>query len=240
MDYKVILCGNSYVGKTCLSQVLVNKPVDLSTVPTMASLFDYTNFTYENESLSACIWDTAGQEAYRSMIRIYFYGSDIALVCFDLTSKSSFNELPDWFKLIDENCRGIRPAGIIVGNKSDLVDQREVTDEEIQKLAEEYQSDYVLVSAIDKKNIDELKEQISAILYKKRKNQHWNAFRLPSNPIQPSRQSEEEAKGDENAAVEEGKIENQEQKTNYVDIKKPLQEDQAEQQQQQKGRGCFC
>ena len=235
MDYKVILCGNSSVGKTCLAQVVSNKEVDPLSGPTMGSGFDYTNFTYENESLSACIWDTAGQEAYRSMIRIYFYGSDIALVCFDLTSKSSFNELADWFKLIDENCRGIRPAGIIVGNKSDLVKEREVSDEEIQKLAEEYQSDYILVSALEKQNIKELQEQIAKILYKKRTNQHWDAFRLPSDSNQQSKQSEEEQPPEN--AVEEGKIEeNKPKEAPQVDIRKPLTDEQVP----QKSRGCFC
>ena len=105
MNHKVILCGNSSVGKTCLSKVISNKEMDPNAGPTTGSGFDYTVLTHNGQQVTVNIWDTAGQETYRSMIRIYFYGSDIALVCFDITSRDSFKELPDWFKLIDEQIK---------------------------------------------------------------------------------------------------------------------------------------
>ena len=253
MNHKVILCGNSSVGKTCLSKVISNKEMDPNAGPTTGSGFDYTVLTHNGQQVTVNIWDTAGQETYRSMIRIYFYGSDIALVCFDITSRDSFKELPDWFKLIDENCRGVRPCGIVVANKADLLEQREVSDEEIQKFAEEYASDWIAVSAISKQNIAELQDKIAELLIQKKEDQKFKPFRLPTDPI-PEQPKETEKREDtsqnkeenvvQNEQIEhkeqneEQKAQNEEKEPVIVDITKPL--NQQEKEETAKRGGCSC
>ncbi|EAY08627.1 Ras-related protein, putative [Trichomonas vaginalis G3] len=96
---KVILCGNSGVGKTTLMHAISSQKISRTEGPTMGSGFTNCNLQYGTEMLSVNFWDTAGQETYRSMIRIYFHNSHLALLVFDLQSKETFDELDSWIKL---------------------------------------------------------------------------------------------------------------------------------------------
>lgn len=131
---KVIIIGQSTVGKSCLALRIKNDEFNEFVAPTIGA----ANITVQIESPSGKkvefnIWDTAGQEKYRSLTPMYFSGASVALLVFDLTRDASFQTLNDFDSLLSQKA----PDDIIkvlVGNKNDLDETREVT----RKAAEEY------------------------------------------------------------------------------------------------------
>lgn len=99
------------------------------------------------------IWDTAGQEKFRSITPLYFRDANgVILVC-DLTSQSSFNSLREWVKLLEE--QGPKKlAKIILGNKVDLEDKLKITEPELKQFADSVNSPYMLTSALNDTGID--------------------------------------------------------------------------------------
>ena len=104
------------------------------------------------------IWDTAGQERFRSLSKTLFKGSDGILLMYDISNYDSFKHIKNWIQDIKNNL-GVpieKIALIIVGNKSDLVEQRKVTFEEAKQYADEHELPYIETSAKEGININEL------------------------------------------------------------------------------------
>ena len=99
------------------------------------------------------LWDTAGQEKYKSMVSSYYRGANVALIIFDLTNHISFDALPSWIENYYKN--GPEQKNIIlIGNKKDLEVERQVTQEEAETFAETNNMIYFETSAKDGENID--------------------------------------------------------------------------------------
>ena len=99
------------------------------------------------------LWDTAGQEKYKSMVSSYYRGANVALVVFDITNHSSFDSLPIWIENYYKN--GPEQKNIIlIGNKKDMADQRQVTLEEVELFSETNNMIYFETSAKDGDNIE--------------------------------------------------------------------------------------
>lgn len=107
----------------------------------------------DGEEMKLQIWDTAGQERYRTVTKSFYKQANGALLVFDLTSKLSFEGLADWCKLLEENA----PLDIsitLMGNKSDLIKDRAVSDEEIAEFLKKKGLTYFEASAKTKKNLE--------------------------------------------------------------------------------------
>lgn len=123
---KVIIIGQSTVGKSCLALRAKNDEFSENVAPTIgaASL----NFTVKNKNgkdIEFSIWDTAGQEKYRSLAPMYFTGAACAIMVYDITNELSFKTLNEFESLLAQKA----PANcirVVVGNKIDLADSREV------------------------------------------------------------------------------------------------------------------
>jgi Ras-related protein Rab-1A len=113
---KVILVGDAGVGKTSLIQSYQTNFTN-SYLPTVGAL----SYHLMIDGVSLNIWDTAGQEHYRSLVPVYLRGAEVAFLVFDLSSPETFDHLGDWLLMLDEieSCRVI-----VVGNKSDLTPHR--------------------------------------------------------------------------------------------------------------------
>lgn len=172
---KVIICGNSWVGKTTLLCALAGEDPGNANGPTLASGFRNINVQHGDNTFPVNFWDTAGQEAYRSLIKIYFRDSDIAIIVFDISSRQSFEQIQSWVDMIKENTYGKYPAGILVANKCDLEDH-EVPDEEIAALAKQYGISWFKVSASKQIHIDLLSLQIGEILSQREKDIGYHAL----------------------------------------------------------------
>jgi small GTP-binding protein len=147
------------VGKTTILQRYITRNYEQFTQPTVGSMFFCKKIHKGDKTYELQIWDTAGQEKFRSITPLYFRDANgVILVC-DLTSQSSFNSLREWVKLLDE--QGPKKlAKIILGNKVDLEDKLKVTEPELRQFAESVGSPYMLTSALNDTGIDQAFDRI--------------------------------------------------------------------------------
>ena len=101
--FKVLLVGNSVVGKSSLILRYVDQIWNDVFVPTIGVDFKVKSLEIENKSIKLQIWDTAGQERFRNVISSYFKGAHGILLIFDITSRDSFKELENWLAEVEKN-----------------------------------------------------------------------------------------------------------------------------------------
>ena len=146
---KIVLIGNSGVGKTCISQKFINenKEINLEQNSTIGASYFQKFLEIDGKTLTLDIWDTAGQEKYRSMGKMFYKDAYIVLFVYDITNEESFTELKNvWYKELMNT--GERHAVLaVVGNKTDLFENEEVNEEEARNWAEEIGAIFGLVSA---------------------------------------------------------------------------------------------
>ena len=163
--YKMLILGDSFVGKTNILKRFLHNEFDTSTKETVGVEFGSKNFTMdEKEVVKAQIWDTAGQERYRSVTKAYYKGTKGALLIYDITKRSTFENIDNW--IIDLRTNGDKDILVIlIGNKSDLAEQREVTPEEAQTKAEQYNIGFLETSAKSGDNIDKAFTELVSLIY---------------------------------------------------------------------------
>ena len=113
------------------------------------------NISIKDRNIRIQIWDTAGQEAYRSITRSYYKSSTCAFIVYDITEKKTFDDVDIWLR----DCRDICYKNVLIyliGNKSDLEDKRQVTFEEGKQYAEENNLVFFETSALNGSNIEEI------------------------------------------------------------------------------------
>ena len=143
---KIILIGSSGTGKTNIIKALVDKPFDESSNSTLTSSFISKKVNINNRDYHLEFWDTAGQEIYRSLIKLFLVDSKIVIFVYDITQKSTFEELDFWIKTAKDNL-GDTPIYALFGNKKDLYVNEQVEEEEGLKKAEELGVYFKLTSA---------------------------------------------------------------------------------------------
>ena len=146
LERKLILLGDSNVGKTNLINVTAgNEFQDRSNI-TLSASFLARNFEIDSNKYKILLWDTAGSERYRGLTKLFYKGSDIVIFVYDITSIKTFNSLEDWIKETKEIIDNDYVCGI-VGNKKDLYKQEEVTEKKGMEFAQSKGMKFKLVSA---------------------------------------------------------------------------------------------
>ena len=152
--YKILLLGDSSVGKSCLLLRYCDDSFQDIHLATIGLDFRLKTINLENnKKIKAQIWDTAGQDRFRAITKNYYRGANGILLIFDITDRSSFEHIRNWIEQIKEEA----PEQIIiylVGNKIDNENNRVVTNEEAKKLAEEFKLKYYETSAKNSINVD--------------------------------------------------------------------------------------
>ena len=144
--YKLIFLGDQSVGKSSILNRFLNDTFTEDYQATIGLDFQSKNIQIENQDIHLLLYDTAGQEKFRSLIPMYTRDANIILLVYDITNRDSFNHLPDWLKdLTNINVDEVIFA--IVANKIDLNSKREVTPEEGQKFADEHNFVFQEISA---------------------------------------------------------------------------------------------
>ena len=156
-DYllKYIIIGDAAVGKSNLLLRYVHGQFKPEYQLTIGVEFGAKNIEIDSKMFRIQIWDTAGQENFRSITRAYYKNSVCALVVYDISSRDSFNNVMSWI----EDCRNQSPKTIfivLVGNKCDLEDKRQVTYEEGKELADKNELLFFESSAKDGINVDDI------------------------------------------------------------------------------------
>ena len=152
--YKTVVVGASGVGKTAIVQRLVDKTFSDESQPTIGVEFKCFETKSGNDSIKLNIWDTAGQEKFRAVSKAYFRNAVGAVLVFSLTDKQSFEDLDAWMNDIHALCAS-NAVVLVVGNKSDLRDERCVSESDAQSFAERHGIEYIETSALDGANVSE-------------------------------------------------------------------------------------
>lgn len=157
---KVIILGDSNVGKTCLMNQYVKRTFDDRYKATIGADFMTKEVEVDGTLVTLQIWDTAGQERFQSLGSAFYRGADACVLVFDLTSVDSFTHLTQWH---DEFIiqAGPNKEFVLIGNKSDLQDKRVVSAKAAGAWATKYSQDdgnpipYLEVSAKDNSNVEQ-------------------------------------------------------------------------------------
>ena len=160
-SYKVLLLGDSTVGKTCF---LVKYTEDIFNEQYITTVgFDYRlkeTILKSGKKVKIRILDTAGQERFRALTKNYYKGADGIILIYDVTNEKSYKSIKIWISQIKESA----PDNVIiyiVGNKIDKKGERKVSEEDGRKLADEYEFPFAETSAKDGININETFEDIA-------------------------------------------------------------------------------
>ena len=155
-DYllKYIIIGDAAVGKSNLLLRFAQNDFKMEYQLTIGVEFGAKNIEINNKKYRLQIWDTAGQENYRSITRAYYKNSVCAILVYDITNRDSFEHISSWI----DDCLSQSPKTVfmvLVGNKSDLSEKRRVTIEEGQQMAKNHNLLFFETSAKTGENIDQ-------------------------------------------------------------------------------------
>ena len=165
LKLKLIVVGNQNTGKSCILNRFVNETFDESYQATIGMDFFSKNVSIHGQDVRLILYDTAGQEKYRSLIPMYIRDTQIILLIYDITDRESFNSIPVWLKEV-LNVKNTDVIFALIGNKMDLTAKREVSFEEGQKLASNNKFIFQEVSAKSGENFSKLfEEQIYEEIY---------------------------------------------------------------------------
>ena len=153
--YKLIFLGDQGTGKSSILNRFVEDKFDSNYQATIGLDFQSKNIQIDNQDIHLLLYDTAGQEKFRSLIPMYTREANIIILVYDITRKDSFLHIPSWINELS-NVKIEDIIFALVGNKIDLNEQREVSKEEGIKLAEEKKCIFEEVSAKTAENFSEL------------------------------------------------------------------------------------
>ena len=150
---KIIFIGDVSVGKTSIINVLMGQKFNNEYEASIGVDFFSKTIKYKGKTIKLQIWDSAGQEKFRSLIPNYIRGSSLVFIVYDITNKKSFDNLQSWIDFVNN----IENSNIVIlGNKTDLDDKRVVSTEEGKKFCEEKNYDFFEVSAKEDSNLNNM------------------------------------------------------------------------------------
>ena len=150
---KIIFIGDISVGKTSIINVLMGQQFPQEYEASIGVDFFSKTIKYKGKQIKLQIWDSAGQEKFRSLIPNYIKGASLVFIIYDITKKKSFESVKSWIEFVN-NYENANIA--IVGNKTDLGDKREVTYDEGLKFCQELNYDFFEVSAKNNDNLNNM------------------------------------------------------------------------------------
>ena len=166
MMFKLVIIGDSYVGKTNIMSKYLNNEFHDDSKATVGVEFGSKLFNMEGHKIKTQIWDTAGQERYKSITNAYYKGALGALVVYDITRKETFNSVDRWIS--DLTAVADKKISILViGNKSDLEDQRQITKEQGQEKGKSFNAAFLETSASSGNNVEKAFEMLVKEVYDK-------------------------------------------------------------------------
>ena len=145
---QIILVGESGVGKTSLIRRYTNNIFNSNHLETIGIEFYNKEEKINNKIIQIKFWDTAGQEIFHSLTKNFYRKADGIIIVYDITNKESFERVQDWIKSVYDNTETYKEIQmIIVGNKIDLEEMREVRKEDGLKIGKYYEIDFFEASA---------------------------------------------------------------------------------------------
>ena len=158
--YKILLLGDSSVGKSCLLLRYCEDSFQESHLTTIGLDFRLKKITLDdNRKIKVQIWDTAGEDRFRAITKNYYRGANGILLLYDVTDQGSFDRIREWIDIIkEETSEGI--IIYLVANKIDLKNKRIITNADGKKISEEYKISYFETSAKASIGVNEVFESL--------------------------------------------------------------------------------
>ena len=181
LKFKLIVVGDQSTGKSCILNRFANEIFEENYQATIGLDFQSKTVNIKGHDIRLVLYDTAGQEKFRSLIPMYIREAQIILLVYDVTNKESFDSIPKWFSEVLD-VKNDEAVFALIGNKIDLIDNRQVTYEEGKKLANEKNIIFEEVSAKDGQNFDELfNNKLFESIYKKFKDKFDSIEKVANN-----------------------------------------------------------
>jgi small GTP-binding protein len=152
--FKIVVVGSSGVGKSAIVQRLVEGTFREESTSTVGVEFKPFIIQVDDQNVKLQIWDTAGQERFRSVSRAYFRNAVGGVLVYDITKETSFDDLSNWLHDLQQLCNP-NAFILLVGNKNDREEERQVGSRQAQDFAEKHKLDYLETSAKTGHNVTE-------------------------------------------------------------------------------------
>ncbi|XP_034435006.1 ras and EF-hand domain-containing protein homolog isoform X2 [Hippoglossus hippoglossus] len=180
--FKVVLVGNSSVGKTSLLRSFCEGRFHPATTATVGIDYSVKTLTLDNMQVAMQLWDTAGQERYRSITKQFFRKADGVVVMYDVTVQESFSAVRPWLINVQEAAGEGVPV-LLIGNKMDMDGEREVSFKEAEQLAYENKVMFFEVSAYTGKNVTESLTHLARVLMEQEDRVRDTTVSLSTQPV---------------------------------------------------------
>ena len=169
IQFKFLVLGEGKIGKTSLIERYINKTFKSNYIATIGMDIRRKRLEINNKEVDISITDTAGQERFRSITKMFYKGADGILVGFDLTDRNTFEQVNYWISQIEENSSKDYPISLVLfRNKCDNVEDIKVSEEDIEKLKEKYKLTFYKTSAKDGTNVQNAFQHLTKITLKTR------------------------------------------------------------------------
>ena len=170
IDYKIITLGDTNVGKTSLIMRYTINEFNTNSLNTIGMDSKIKDIEIDSKKIKIKIWDSAGQERFRSMQKYYYNKVDGIIFVYDITKKNTLKIIDSWIDEVKENVKG-DISFILVGNKTDLEEEREVSIIEGEKFAQKYNYHFLECSAANGIGVNEIFDYLVRDILKKKENQ---------------------------------------------------------------------
>ena len=169
IPYKVVLIGESGVGKTCIMAQFISNKFDPDSITSSTAQFFLKNLEMpDGKILTFHFWDTAGQEKYRSLAKIFYKDANVVILVYDITNSKTFNIMKEyWYEQV-HNYGKKDVIYAIAANKSDMYEERQVTDDEGENFAKKIGGIFSSTSAKDDVGINQLFDEIGQKILNKK------------------------------------------------------------------------
>ena len=169
IQFKFLVLGEGKIGKTSLIERYINKTFKSNYIATIGMDIRRKRLEINNKEVDISITDTAGQERFRSITKMFYKGADGILVGFDLTDRNTFEQVNYWISQIEENSSKDYPISLVLfGNKCDNVENIKVSEEDIEQLKDKYKLTFYKTSAKDGTNVQNAFQHLTKITLKTR------------------------------------------------------------------------
>ena len=167
-DCKVVFLGDKNVGKTSIINQYINNRFLVNVESTFSACFYQKSLNVNGTKINFDIWDTAGEEAYRSLTKIFLNKAKICVLVYDITKEKTFDDIKNvWYNLILEHLDKEEIIFVLVGNKNDLIDQQIISAQEANLYAKKINAIFEELNALNNEKINNLMEKIAKIFIKK-------------------------------------------------------------------------
>ncbi|XP_023647111.1 EF-hand calcium-binding domain-containing protein 4B-like isoform X2 [Paramormyrops kingsleyae] len=179
--FKVVVVGNSSVGKTSVLQRFCDHSFLPGTSATIGIDYSVKTVTMDNSQVALQMWDTAGQERYRSITKQFFRKADGVIVMYDITSQQTFLAVRQWLASVQDSAGGDIPI-MLLGNKLDMESAREVPVQVGEKLAKDSQLIFYECSAFSGQNVTEAMLHLARVLKEQEDEEKERTIQLAHSP----------------------------------------------------------